>query len=167
MRCDVVGFLHQCPLLRFLGKADRCSDRVGEKLSEPHVRGVLDRAFAALGITPRFALLAPVVGRPTRYRLFVQVGGAAPVLAPELQAELEDGLQENPYYRQAVRLGQLAPVQIEWLHNGELAWRIYERRCLALGQKAGAIKPASLDAWTGWVDEFRSLRLSPPLVQRS
>src|SRR5262249_2668447 len=134
----VVGFLHQCPLLRFLGKADRISDRVGEKLAEPHVRGVLDRAFAAVGIVPRFALLAPIADQPERYRLFVQADGALSDLAPALQAELEEGLQENPYYRHAVRFGQLAPVQIEWLSDGELAWRIYERRCLALGQKAGA-----------------------------
>src|SRR5262249_54105242 len=38
---EVVGFHHQCPLLRFLGKSDQISDLVGEKLAEPHVRTVL------------------------------------------------------------------------------------------------------------------------------
>ena len=146
--------MHRCPLLRFLGKSDRVSDLVGEKLAEPHVRGVLDRAFAVFGIAPRFALLAPVTDKPARYRLFVQTAD----LAPDLQSAVERGLRENPYYRQAVDLGQLAPVEIEWLSDGESAWRIYERRCLARGQKAGAIKPAALDGWTGWADEFRPLR---------
>ncbi len=61
---QVAGFLHQCPLLRFLGKADRVSDLVGEKLAESHVRSVCARVFAALGLAPRFALLAPVADRP-------------------------------------------------------------------------------------------------------
>jgi len=42
---QIAGFLHQCPLLRFLGKADHISDLVGEKLAEPHVRGVLERVL--------------------------------------------------------------------------------------------------------------------------
>lgn len=155
----VAGFLHQCPLLRFVGKADRVSDLIGEKLAEPHVRSVLDRVFATLGIAPRFALLAPAAEKPPRYRLYVQ----AENLPSSLQDELEDCLRENPYYRQAVLLGQLAPVEIVWLREDEPARRIYERRCLRRGQKAGAIKPAALDAWTGWDDELRSLnRLRTP-----
>ena len=54
------------PLLRFLGKADRVSDLVGEKLAEQHVRVVLDRLFAGHGLAPRFALLVPMEGRPAR-----------------------------------------------------------------------------------------------------
>jgi len=72
---------------------------------------------------------------------------------------LEAGLQENPYYRYAVQLGQLAPVDIHVLApNAVPAWRIYERHCLARGQRAGNIKPAVLDAWSGWADEFRVLQ---------
>jgi hypothetical protein len=153
----VDGFLHQCPLLRFLGKADRVSDLVGEKLAEPHVRGVLERAFTSLGIAPRFVLLTPFLDRPARYRLYLQGVDFQPDLFDALQTELENGLRENPYYRHAVDLGQLAPVEIERLENGESAWRIYERRCLARGQKMGAIKPAALDAWTGWAEAFHVL----------
>ena len=68
----VAGFIRQCPLLRFLGKCDRVSDLIGEKLAEAHVRAVLDRLFAAAGLQPRFALLAPAPGRPPRYRLYLQ-----------------------------------------------------------------------------------------------
>jgi hypothetical protein len=150
---EAVGFDNDCPLLRFLGKADRVSDLVGEKLAEPHVRAVLDRVFAALGQTPSFALLVPVLGTPSRYRLYVH--GPAP---NGLAEALERGLRENPYYRHAVEIGQLTSVEVETvLGDAESAWRVYERRCLARGQKAGNIKPAALDAWTGWPTEFAPL----------
>ena len=67
---EVVGFLRQCPLLRFLGKGDATSDLVGEKLAEPHVRAVLDRLFAAQSLQPPFALLVPVLDRPARADFF-------------------------------------------------------------------------------------------------
>jgi hypothetical protein len=164
---EVVGFEKQAPLLRFLGKADRVSDLVGEKMAEPHVRAVLDRLFTDNGLSPRFALLVPVEGRPARYRLYLQGDGGSTALFGTLQAGLEEGLQENPYYRHAVALGQLAPAEVQVLpSDGEPAWNVYERRCLARGQKLGNIKPAALDAWTGWPDELRAPHQSS-VAQRS
>jgi hypothetical protein len=154
---EVAGFEHECPLLRFLGKSDRVSDLVGEKLAEPHVRAVLDRLFAAQGLRPRFALLVPVLGRPARYRLYVQ--GDGPGDGSALTAGLEAGLRENPHYRYAVGLGQLANAEVVMLADGsELGWRVYERVCLARGQRVGNFKPAALDAWTGWPAEFHEPR---------
>jgi hypothetical protein len=154
----VVGFEKQCPLLRFLGKADRVSDLVGEKLAEPHVHAALDRLLAEHGLAVPFALLVPVEGRPARYRLYLQgqhLNNNLGCLAA-LRTGLEAGLEENPHYAYAVRLGQLAEVEIQVLDpHGEPGWSIYERRCLAMGQKAGNIKPVALDAWTGWPREFR------------
>jgi hypothetical protein len=151
---EVAGFEGQAPLLRFLGKADRVSDLAGEKLSEPHVRVVLDRLFTDNSLSPRFAMLVPVEGCPPHYRLYVQgaVEGGA------LQAGLEEGLSANPYYRHAVALGQLGPVEVQFLPpDGPSAWGVYERRCLARGQKLGNIKPAALDTWAGWPEVFRPL----------
>jgi hypothetical protein len=154
---EVVDFEWQCPLLRFLGKADRISDLVGEKLAEPHVRAVLERLFAAQGLCPGFALLAPVEGRPARYRLFIQDAPLPSLTA--LATGLEAGLRENPYYGHAVALGQLAPAEVAVLDpSGEPAWQVYERCCVARGQRAGNIKPAALDGWTGWAQEFRPIR---------
>jgi hypothetical protein len=170
---EVVGFEQRCPLLRFLGKADRTSDLVGEKLAEPHVRAVLDQVFAAHGLAPRFALLVPVEGRPARYRLYLQAPGPPPhvrTLATALQA----GLEENPHYAYAVRLGQLGPVEVQPLDpEGVPAWSVYEQQGLARGQKVGAIKPAALDAWLGWPEVFRRLTepgqvgFSCPVASRS
>jgi hypothetical protein len=128
---------------------------VGEKLAEPHVHALLERLFVAHDLSPRFALLAPVAGRPAHYRLFLQ--GVGPGECSGLQAGLEAGLEENPHYRYAVQVKQLAPVEIEVLDTrGEPGWRIYERRRLARGQRAGNVKPMTLDNWTGWPAEFRT-----------
>jgi GH3 auxin-responsive promoter len=163
---EVAGFENACPLVRFLGKSNCTSDLVGEKLAEPHVRAVLERLFVAHGLSPRFALLAPVVGRPAHYRLFLQGVGLGECGA--LQGGLEAGLEENPHYRYAVQLKQLAPVEIEVLDpRGEAGWRIYERRCLARGRRAGNVKPMALDNWTGWSAEFRTTLQNSALTPRS
>jgi hypothetical protein len=154
---EVVGFEQQCPLLRFLGKADRTSDLVGEKLAEPHVRAVLDRVFAAHDVSPRFALLVPVEGRPAHYRLYLQAP-APPPHPGTLATALQVGLEENPHYAYAVRLGQLGPVEVQCLDpEGVPAWSLYEQRALARGQKAGVIKPTALDSWPGWPEVFGEL----------
>jgi hypothetical protein len=133
---------------------------VGEKLAEPHVRAVLDRIFSQQGLAPRFALLVPVEGRPARYRLYLQ--GPGWIDDSVLTGSLEAGLAENPHYRYAVGLGQLAPVEIALLDpRGEPGWRAYERGCLARGQRAGNIKPAALDAWTGWPTVFHRQAFCP------
>jgi hypothetical protein len=146
---EVVGFERRCPLLRFVGKSDRVSDLVGEKLAEGHVQEALARVFRALKLTPSFALLVPVLQQPPRYRLYLEGANLDGVarLGPLLQAELE----ANPYYRQAVAFEQLAPVEVRLLPlRGRSGWLIYERRCVEQGQKAGNVKPAVLDGWVGW-----------------
>jgi hypothetical protein len=162
----VVGFENGCPLLRFLGKADCVSDLVGEKLSEPHVRQVLHRMFSSTGLSPFFALVVPVEGTPPRYRLYVQglkEQHKSPT-AVSLAKSLEDGLSENPYYRYAVSLGQLAPAEVSLLDDGGPSGRDrYERRCSELGQKLGDVKPTTLDPRSGWAEVFAPLegRRSP------
>jgi hypothetical protein len=154
---EVVDFLNGCPLIRFLGKADRTSDLVGEKLSEVHVEGVIDRILAAHSLSSQFAMLAPVEGQRPHYCLFLQCSSLAHKSSwlRRLTDALEQGLSENPHYRYAVRLGQLGPARIQQLDpSAEPAARIYERHCLAGGRRAGAIKPAALDRWTGWADLF-------------
>jgi len=156
----VVGSENGCPLLRFLGKADCVSDLVGEKLSEPHVRGVLHRIFSSLDLSPDFALVVPIEGTPPRYRLYLQSSTARHASLPLefLARSLQDGLSENPYYRYAVSLGQLAPAEVSLLIDAGKSLRVqYERRCLALGQKLGDIKPTSLDLRPGWMDVFAEL----------
>lgn len=158
---EVCGFEHQCPLLRFIGKSDSVSDLVGEKLSEPHVRAVLQRWFGIHGPSPTFALLVPVEGRPPRYRLYLQ-----PATVKGLAEALEAGLCENPHYAYARRLGQLAAAEVTVLQcGGTSGWAIYETQCRARGMRAGNVKPLMLDRWTGWPALFDPLCSAPAAAQ--
>jgi hypothetical protein len=155
---EVTGFENQCPLIRLVGRADCVSDLVGEKLGEPHVQEVLSRVFAAHRLAPRFALIVPVLGEVPMYRLYLQGCIDQPATRrTEIARDTEEGLRGNPYYRQAVELGQLRPLEIQILDaDFERVWQIYERACMARGRRLGQIKPGVLDSWTGWCDEFDS-----------
>ncbi len=164
---EVVGFEESCPLVRFVGRSDSVSDLVGEKLSDLHVREILERVFAAHEICPSFAMVVPVPDRTPHYRLYLQVVNTdlSARLAKSVESDVEEGLRQNPYYRHAVALGQLAPLDVQVLDDSsEAPWAIYERRCMAKGQQLGDVKPTALGTtaiWTGkhqGSDESRSDR---------
>jgi len=161
---EVVGFEHQCPLLRFIGRTDGVCDRVGEKLSEDHVRRALETTFAEQKLAPRFAMVVPVELPRRRYRLYLQ-GRNGELTAENLaavRAGVEARLAENPYYDHAVRFGQLARLEVRGLssHAG-LGWQVYERECLKRGQKLGDIKPMALHGGSGWDECFEPLTEAP------
>ena len=151
---DIIDFADQCPLLRFVGKADGTSDLVGEKLAEPHVRAAIDALTRGHGLAPSFALLVPATD-PPHYRLYLQDAALAPADLPALEKELEAALSQNPHYAYARRLTQLAPLQIIMLNpRGVSAHALYEQHCVALGQRPGNIKPVALDRRPGWPEVF-------------
>ena len=145
---EVVGLEKHCPLIVFRGRATVTSDLVGEKLNEPHVRSVVERVLAEAVIHAHFVMLVPVAEAPARYRLYLQPGpdeSLDPETIARVVAKLELGLRENPHYRYAVDLRQLAPCEIrllDWCHGS--AWRVFERQCLVAGQRLGQIKPVVL-----------------------
>ncbi len=154
---EVVGWEDRCPLLVFLGRANSTADLVGEKLAEPHVRAVLDRAFDRFQLTPTFALVAPQSGTPPRYRLYIQPGSAQSLSlsTEQLGRALQAALEENPYYRYACRLRQLDPIDVRLLDaSGPPGWQLFERRRIAQGLRAGDVKPTVLDPQPGWDDVF-------------
>jgi len=154
---EVVGYENQCPLLRFVGRADRVSDLVGEKLNELHLQDVLHRVLVASGIVPQFSLVVPTSGPQPCYRLYLQADDIEQLRAVSslIARDVDAGLRENPYYQHAVEFSQLAPLEVRLLDGDRgQAWRVYERVCLERGQKAGDIKPTVLDTWPGWPVEF-------------
>jgi len=162
---EVVGFENQCPRLKFLGRANRISDLVGEKLAEAHAQEAVQQALRQLNLAPGFALLAPVLTERPHYTLFIQdreIGARAEVsirLADAVQSRLES----NPHYRHAVRLGQLAPVEVQLLSGDAVsAWRLFEAQCRERGQTVGAIKPSLFDPRTGWADVFAKMPADEP-----
>jgi len=143
-RVRICGWLGRTPTLEFLGRSSLASDLVGEKLAEHFVQ-------RALGDEPGFAMLAPQVAPCPRYLLFLDAE-TDPSTARDRAEALDHRLSDNPHYRYARDLGQLAsvaPVRIP------CAMARYQAVCLSRGQRLGDIKPPSLRPETDWL-----LRLS-------
>jgi hypothetical protein len=152
-RVRVEGFYKQAPCLRFLGRADAVSDLVGEKLSAGQVGRALDQALGNWEHPrPAFAMLAPEWSAPPAYHLFVE-SEAGDVALQDLAATIEAGLATSDSYRYARELGQLGRVCCVRVHGGGA--QAYEARCVALGQRAGDVKPVDLHLQTGWLPFFR------------
>ena len=155
---EVVGHFNECPLIRFVGRNNRISDLVGEKLDESHIGRVLQTVFRAHELIPRFAMMVPLQS-PAGYRLYLELnegtGNQAAMFG--MLGEIESGMCENPHYQYALKLGQLQPLEIQVVDEPQARlWQTYERVLLARGQRAGEIKPAALDSWIGWEKEFES-----------
>jgi len=144
----VEGHHRHAPTMRFLGRTAGISDHVGEKLHEPHVRDALDRACRALGVEPRFALLACDTreGPPT-YRLYLE--GVSPERHAALLAAFEQGLSSNPHYAYARALGQLGAPRVVPVTDGAAR---FEAAAAARGLRRGDVKPSALSAATDWYE---------------
>ncbi|NOJ81793.1 GH3 auxin-responsive promoter family protein [Myxococcus xanthus] len=151
-RVRVEGFQHATPCLRFVGRADAVCDLVGEKLASTRVGAVLDAVLPDFfgGARPGFSMLAPEWTPAPSYVLFLETDAPASRLAAAAEA-VEHALCEGHHYRYARALGQLGPVRAVRVVDGA---RRYEARCVALGQRAGDIKPVDLHRLTGWSDHF-------------
>lgn len=135
-RVMVLGWVERTPLVSFVGRADGVSDLCGEKLSCGRVATILESASP----DATFAMLAPELGEPPRYVLWVE--GASPD-----PATVEALLREGHHYERCRALGQLGPVEIRPVTG---ATGRYEAACVSRGMKAGAVKPRVLDARTDW-----------------
>jgi hypothetical protein len=147
-RVRVVGFAGNTPLLEFLGKEDGVSDLCGEKLSPAFVGSVLKELSVERAYMSDFAMLAPSQQESLGYVLFLQ--GATS--QTDLAVRLDKKLTQNPHYAYCRRLGQLAAPRI--FHITSDAGEYYLRRCVAMGQRAGAVKAVALHRLTGWEDIF-------------
>lgn len=166
---EVMGFLEQCPLLRFIGRSGAESDLVGEKLHEQHVRKAIMLGSGTLGLESSFALLIPLTDPSPGYRALLVCSNwrdaATDHRAVEsaLAREIERSLYDNSQYQYAVGLGQLRPLEV-WLlaATPEQVWSVYEAECRRRGQKSGDIKPTTIARGTGWDGLFASLRFANP-----
>jgi hypothetical protein len=149
---EVTGYLHTCPLLRFVGKAAHVSDRRGEKLHEQHVRRALDEALVCCGMQPGFVMLA-WEEQASAYTLFIEAPDQSDAALRHLGSALEARLQENYHYRYCRDLGQLAALRVFRIAGG--AHAAYLAQCQAHGQRAGDIKPLVLHLREDWAQAFR------------
>jgi hypothetical protein len=143
-RIVVDGSVDGTPSIRFVGKDDCVSDLCGEKLTDRFVARVLRRLFEGRP-EPRFAMVAPVaLPGGFSYALFIE----SDALAADLAADLERELRRNPHYAWCVDMRQLLPACVVRTRPG--ADRAYVDACVALGQRLGDVKPASLSKEPGW-----------------
>ncbi len=148
---EVIGFLEQCPMIRFCGRGNKTSDLVGEKLSEVFVASALAKMAEQLTIKPQFAMLVPqrkVLG----YRLLIELSpDSEQPSAQEIGTRLDALLSENPWYAHAVQVGQLSRVEVTVDHSNTGKLRsVYEAGCLESGIRRGNIKPTSLEIRFDW-----------------
>ena len=147
------GRIGGAPCFRFVGREGNVSDLCGEKLHGAVVGEVLAGLLERHGIRARFHLLAPEeTGGPPRYVWFVETEAPPP---PGLADDLETALSDNFHYAHCRRLGQLAHAGVSRINparaNGAA---VYQDVMLSRGMRAGDIKPAPLDASTGWANRF-------------
>jgi hypothetical protein len=137
---DVVGHIHATPLLRFAGRSDGASDMAGEKLTPQLVEGVLAQVTRELALRSSFTMLAPLPGSPPGYALIAELDD--PGRCGQMAERVEDLLLETHHYGLCRQLGQLAPIRAVPITSGALK---YEQVCIEAGQRAGSIKPPSLE----------------------
>jgi hypothetical protein len=158
---EVVGFLEQCPLIRFVGRANKTCDLVGEKLSELFVASAIDRMRKQLDLVFEFAMLVPSRSDPIGYRLLIEYDQTSPARpsAGQIGESMKRLLSENPYFDHAVKVGQLAPLTVI-VNNGNdrPLWDVYEDQCLSAGMRRGDIKPTALETRFDWNSILRPVR---------
>lgn len=144
---EVVGRAGGLPCMRFVGRADRISDRFGEKLSDGFVTRVLQDLCAGEDLAPSFSLLAPEeADGKTRYVWYVGLS-REPEIFP-ISGKLDEALSENFHYAQCRRLGQLARAELQLVPPG--AALRYLKRTEAIGRRLGDVKIPALERETGW-----------------
>jgi len=97
-----------------------------------------------------FAMLAPARTAPPAYHLYVE-SDASDATLRALACLVDELFCAGHPYHYARQLGQLGAVQAIRVED---AARRYEARCVALGQRAGDVKPVDLHCDTGWDQVF-------------
>lgn len=117
---EVTDFFRNTPSFRFVGRKSQQSDLVGEKLSEHQVLESLKVSLKDR-INVNLAFLYPTQQKARDgYTLFIEKNGTeySEEDWQNLINDIENSLYQNPYYKQAVNIGQLNPLGISFLSIG-------------------------------------------------
>jgi hypothetical protein len=112
----VTDFFHSTPCLKFVGRGNQQSDVAGEKLSEPQLIQAIQQIpqYIQKNITHLFFTSLLDENR-FGYRLFVAMHDdrhSSAELA-QIGVSVEKELKRNPYYAQAIKLNQLATLEVQ------------------------------------------------------
>jgi len=128
----VTHFYRETPCFEFIGRVGIMSDLVGEKLTEPFVKKVI-QGLPLSG--SRFQMLAPVTHEKRPY--YVLLVDHLPDDMKAYTDTLDDLLQESHRYRSARLLGQLEKAEVVLNPNAEEMYLDYFSKA---GMKRGNIK---------------------------
>ncbi len=131
---EVVSRLQKTPTLKFIGRGNRFSDLVGEKLSEEFVRDTLD---ARLPSSIRYRQLIPIRSPQPAYVLLVDHATEP----QSLIQEVESSLRKAHHYNHARALGQLGAITLLVQPHCEAPLADFYRR---EGFRWGDVKPGYL-----------------------
>lgn len=116
---QVTGFYFQIPLLKFLGRQNRTSDIVGEKVTELQVNKIIDQMIRDDCQCKNLLFLKPkIVEGAGVYILYFEEDIRNEDVPKIITAKFEKMLCENPYYQQALQTGQLEPMQYKIVGKG-------------------------------------------------
>jgi hypothetical protein len=160
-RVRVVGFAERIPLLEFIGKENGTSDLCGEKLNPAFVDSILGELIEERAFEADFVMLAPSRRAGLRYVLFLQ----GEISRTNLAVMLDERLAQNLHYAYCRRLGQLASPHV--FQIAASAAECYLKRCVAMGQRAGAVKAVALHRLSGWEDYFVPKRIEREAEQEN
>jgi hypothetical protein len=118
-----MGFQKLLPLLIFLGRGNRTSDLVGEKVNETHLSEILSYLLRNEEMPVEMMFIRPkVLSDAVRYILYIgyepSVAGLQSLDTVSLASKLEALLKANPFYLQALQTGQLLPLECQLLKPG-------------------------------------------------
>ena len=139
---EVTGRLHQTPLLRFVQKGRGVTNITGEKLYEGQVIAAVDAACGALGLVPRFYLVAADESA-AGYRAYIEPASNATFDPAALGQSIDHRLSAlNIEYDSKRKSGRLSPLQCLPLVPGTAD--AYRDACVRAGQRDGQLKPPAL-----------------------
>ena len=148
---EVKGFYKGMPLLEFIGRKGNFSDLVGEKLSEDFAKECIEKALREVKISFKFLMIAPEeVDKKYLYILFIETGEDIQKII-KFSQRLEEYLETNFYYKNAIELGQLEKLKVFKVKDGI---KTYTEECIERGQRMGEIKPLIFRKDRGWIKVF-------------
>lgn len=158
---EVIGYYKQCPVIKFIGKADNTVDICGEKLNEQFIAPILEELFIRHNIKPAFFIMAPglhMADKSFSYVLYLQFyesGRSEVNILQRLAADIEIRLRNNFHYNYCRELRQLEPLRVFLISpESEPVSEFLQEKSIR-GQRLGGIKPVVLDKGANWEEIFR------------
>jgi len=118
---EVTGMVNQVPCFKFMGRKNRQSDLVGEKLTELQINKALNTLFEEQLNDIEWVFVAPQKSDSSFYHyvLNIEFKKAHKLLEfKDIPTCFEKLLFANPYYKEAVDLGQLQSLKMNTLVSG-------------------------------------------------